>query len=93
MADPYKYFRVEAREQHERFEAQIDQERVEHQRQRTELQECNAVLARERDGLQQSLAAAQEHSRQLDVGLRSGVLPPFCAFAQSSTVAPVMATT
>ena len=62
--------RVQARAQQERFEAQIDQERVEHQRQRTELQECNAVLARERDGLQQSLAAAQEHSRQLDVELR-----------------------
>ncbi len=62
--------RVEAREQRERFEAQIDQERAEHQRQRTELQEGNASLARERDGLRQSLAAAQEHSRQLDVQLR-----------------------
>ncbi len=32
-------------------------------------------------------------SRQLDVGIRSGVLPPFCALAQSSTVEPVMAST
>ena len=32
--------------------------------------EGNASLARERDGLRQSLAAAQEHSRQLDVQLR-----------------------
>ena len=62
--------RAEAREQQKRFDAQLDRERAEQQKQRTELQESNAALARERDGLQQSLTAAQEQSRRLDVELR-----------------------
>jgi chromosome segregation ATPase/uncharacterized protein YqgV (UPF0045/DUF77 family) len=59
-----------AREQQERLEAQLDQERAEQQKQQTALQETNAALARERDGLRQSLAAVQEQSRRLDAELR-----------------------
>ena len=64
--------RAEAREQQERFDAQLGQARTDHQKQQAELQAGNAALARERDGLLQSLAAAQERSRQLDAELHEG---------------------
>ena len=64
--------RADAREQQERFDAQLQEARTDHQKQQGELQAGNAALARERDGLLQSLAAAQEQSRQLDAELREG---------------------
>ncbi len=64
--------RADAREQQERFDAQLKEARTDHQKQQGELQAGNAALARERDGLLQSLAAAQEQSRQLDAELREG---------------------
>jgi chromosome segregation ATPase len=61
--------RADARELQQRLEAQLGRERTEHERERTELSERNADLVGERDRLEQSRAAAQERSRQLDVEL------------------------
>ena len=61
--------RSDARAQQQRFDAQLKEARTDHQKQQGELQAGNAALARERDGLLQSLAAAQEQSRQLDAEL------------------------
>ena len=61
--------RSDARARQERFDAQLKEARTDHQKQQGELQAGNAALARERDGLLQSLAAAQEQSRQLDAEL------------------------
>ena len=75
-SEPFKeqteILRADAREQQERFDAQLQEARTDHQKQQAELQAGNAALARERDGLLQSLAAAQEQSRQLDAELREG---------------------
>lgn len=62
--------RADAREQQERFDARLQGARTDHQKLQAELQAGNAALARERDGLGQSLAAAQEQSRQLDADSR-----------------------
>ena len=61
---------ADARRQQERLEAQLVLQRIEQESQRVELQERSAAIARERDRLQQSLAVAEDRSRQLDVELQ-----------------------
>ena len=63
--------RTAAREQKATFEAQLAQGRTVHESRLVEVQARNGALALERTQLQQSLAAAEGHSKQLDGDLRA----------------------
>jgi hypothetical protein len=60
-------------EQRQQLEVQLAHEQMEHERRSTELEERSRTLTVERDALQQSLAALQERSRQLQESLTASV--------------------
>ena len=60
-------------EQRQKLEIQLSQEQLEHETRSSEMDERNRALTIERDTLQQSLAALQERSRQLQESLAASV--------------------